>query len=333
MPQTVDPVPPLLVLSPTVPQPVVTVIERALAKTPEARYSTVTEFAESLAGAAATDVKEAVERAVQPPPKQRVAETAAASPLPVAKPAANATPREPAGRPTVRRWAVRSAAFAVLAIAAAVFWPQLKGAFGPAGGAQPAAPQTPAAARPIDSTRLASAQPVRVDSATVPAVDTSRPTQVTAGASIALRGVPRRSTIMLDGRRVRSSRVSLQPSVMHVLSVSLSGYETWAETLQVRQGQNLVRSVTLHPIARRGTSGQPAGPAYLTVGSRPLAAITINGRPAPSNPIAGFEVPAGVVRLHFTVSETSGTWSYDTTVTVAPGERKNVGRITLVKKP
>ena len=53
-------------------------------------------------------------------------------------------------------------------------------------------------------------------------------------------------------------------------------------------------------------------PALVTVGSIPPAAMMINGRAAPSNPINRYEVPVGMVRLHFQVTESTGVWSVDT---------------------
>jgi predicted Ser/Thr protein kinase len=71
--------------------------------------------------------------------------------------------------------------------------------------------------------------------------------------------------------------------------------------------------------------------AYLTVGSVPFAAITINGRPTPGNPVASFPVRPGQVRLHFQVRDSSGAWAFDTALMLAAGERRNVGRLHLVR--
>jgi hypothetical protein len=76
----------------------------------------------------------------------------------------------------------------------------------------------------------------------------------------------------------------------------------------------------------------PGNTAFISVGSRPLATLTVNGRPVP-NPASRYEVPAGLVRLHFVVTDGTGIWSFDTTVTVAAGESRNLGRIPLVRRP
>ena len=76
----------------------------------------------------------------------------------------------------------------------------------------------------------------------------------------------------------------------------------------------------------------PVGVAKITVGSRPVSAITINGRPVPSNPVLNFEVPSGRVVVRFQVTDSTGVWSVDTTLTVAPGETRNLGRVVL-KRP
>ena len=97
----------------------------------------------------------------------------------------------------------------------------------------------------------------------------------------------------------------------------------------------IVTAPPTRPPARRDTTRNSAPPVevgFITVGSRPSQAVmTINGRATPSNPITNYQVPAGTVRLHFDVSDSLGRWSYDTTIAVAPRERRNIGRIQLVR--
>ena len=81
------------------------------------------------------------------------------------------------------------------------------------------------------------------------------------------------------------------------------------------------------------TAAAPTGVAYISVGSLPQSSIYINGRPVPFNPVQDFRVPAGEVRVRFTVTDGAGTWSYDTTVTVAVGEHRNLLRIALARRP
>jgi len=80
------------------------------------------------------------------------------------------------------------------------------------------------------------------------------------------------------------------------------------------------------------SAAAPPATALISVGSRPLATLTINGRPV-ANPASRYEVPAGLVRLHFVVTDSMGIWPFDTTVVVSAGETRNLGRIPLVRRP
>ncbi|HET7789563.1 MAG TPA: protein kinase [Gemmatimonadales bacterium] len=83
--------------------------------------------------------------------------------------------------------------------------------------------------------------------------------------------------------------------------------------------------------ALRGAA--PAPRAYLTVGSVPFARMTVNGAATPGNPVANFPVMAGPVRIHFQLPDSLGGWSFDTTVTLRGGQRVNLGRIRLTRRP
>jgi hypothetical protein len=100
------------------------------------------------------------------------------------------------------------------------------------------------------------------------------------------------------------------------------------------------RTVTLLPGEQRNLGrifltpprGEPASEtAYLALGTQPLATIFLNGERTPSNPLVNFAVPAGTVRLRFEVTDTTGTWTQALTVTLSPSERRNLGRILLVR--
>jgi TolB-like protein len=69
--------------------------------------------------------------------------------------------------------------------------------------------------------------------------------------------------------------------------------------------------------------------ALITLGSRPLAAMTINGRPVRGNPVANYRVRAGRIRVQFRVTDSSGVWVADTVLTAGPGQTRNFGRIPL----
>jgi hypothetical protein len=80
----------------------------------------------------------------------------------------------------------------------------------------------------------------------------------------------------------------------------------------------------------------PAGAAqaavgYITVGTRPVSTIYVNGV-AKGSRLVNLEVPAGSVRLRFQVQDSTGMWwAQDREVTVAAGERKVLGYIQLVR--
>ncbi len=370
-----DPVPPLAVLRPNTPPALVAVIERALAKSPEDRFASVTEFASAFARAASAPAGEAAERTADAPAKrERPSETALVSPVPgaVAQP-----PPLVVQRPSPARWPLLTAlgaGGAALAVGVVIWAPW--GRAGPS-------PQRPRAegrppVLPAATESLPAAQ-AKAESAA------SRPTTATApvaSAVLVLRGLPRGASATLDGQRARGTRLPLSAGSRHTVRVAAPGFEQWADTLTARAGDTVVRTVRLRSLTRQAAARAPAQPvapqanqtqppsvqppapqneaqakqaqpaapqpvaaaptpqppapaapgtAFITVGSRPLSTVTINGRPVP-NPVARFEVPAGVVRLHFVVTDTSGIWSVDTSVTVAPGEARNLGRVPLVRR-
>ena len=172
--------------------------------------------------------------------------------------------------------------------------------------------------------------------------------------------MPAGASATLDGRPTRGSRLSLAPDTRHIVRVTAAGFEPWADTLRPQAGDTIRRTVTMRAVAAQlaaqtpppvqqqaqraeaaqaqptpaqpSQAGTPGLTAFISVGSRPLATLTVNGRTVP-NPASRHEVPAGPVRLHFVVSDSTGIWSFDTTVTVVAGESRNLGRIPLVRRP
>jgi len=62
---------------------------------------------------------------------------------------------------------------------------------------------------------------------------------------------------------------------------------------------------------------RPAGTATIQIGSRPMSAIFVNGQAQRSNPTPLIRVPAGLVRITFEVTDTTGAgWSVDSTMLV-----------------
>ena len=321
-----EPPPPLAVLRPATPPALVAVVERALAKSPEERFASVTEFAKAFEKAIDTaDLPIAERTAVAAVARQRPSETAVVSPVPVVPMAPKAEPLRPK-----RRWLLVGALGAV----------SVAGGFGIAlwkPWVGDAARTPPSAATPPPASEVARPAPAPLD---------------TTPALLVLRGVPAGASATLDGRPTRGSRLSLEPDTRHILRVTAAGFEPWADTLRPQAGDTIRRTVAMRavpaqlaaqtppPVQQQAQRAQaePAQPgtagntALITVGSRPLATLTVNGRPVP-NPASRHEVPAGPVRLHFVLSDSAGIWSFDTTVTVAAGESRNLGRIPLVRRP
>ncbi len=349
-----DPPPPLSVLRQDLPGLVVQTVERALSKSPEDRFSSVTEFASALAQAVATPTLRTKPVVGEPPKRERPSATAPAGP-PVKSPI---VPR-PHAR-IVRRGAVAVFGLAMLGAAAlAVYW-------------QPWRPPRQDVRSPLAQAESTLEQPRTAGPSppTSPSQDSTKDSTSggklreipapTAPATLRLRGVPRRATVTVDGRPALGSILTLASGASHVVRVSAAGFELWADTLNPAAGAALLRNVRLTPEPTRLPSSQTAtapapkqvqeessssgGPAqanpapppvaYITVGSRPLSAISINGRAITINPIVNYEVPSGIVHIHFVVADDSGgAWSHDTTVTVVAGEHRNLHYVQLAKRP
>jgi serine/threonine-protein kinase len=240
-----DPVPPLGVLRPNLPEAVVTVVERALSKDPLRRYPTVLDFARALEGAArGFDVTLA-------PPPPSIPFAASLPPVPI--------PAEARG--PARKLAAGGGVVAALALAALVLWP-----------------------RP--SRRPA---PVVAPAESVAAAETS---------AAGIRGpAPRPRT---DGAAARLPEDAARPL----------------------------------PAAPQAAAPAPR-PAvgWITVGSNPLSAISINGRAVPGNPVTRYEVPAGAVTILFQAQDSLGPFSHRISVNVAAGETLNLRRVPLSRGP
>jgi len=218
-----------------------------------------------------------------------------------------ATARRPAPVPRHRGlWAGGAVAAVVLVAAAVVFRPWDRAGLPPAPATDPSPPAATGAPPPA-----------------APA----------ASAVLVLRGVPAGASIRLDGEPA-ANPVVMSAGVRHAVVVSAPGFRPWQAIITPSAGDTVRRPVQLAADTASGVasaSASPAGPpGYLTIGSRPLSTMAINGRTAPSNPVTNLEVAAGLVAIRFSVTDSSGTWSRDTTVAVGPGERKTVGYVRLV---
>jgi hypothetical protein len=225
---------------------------------------------------------------------------------------------------------------------------------------------TTAAARTDSATAPAGAATDTAGAASSRSADLPAAAPTTSDGRLVLRSVPAGATVTLDGRGMRGTSFSVSSGRRHVVKVTLAGFDTWSDTVRLRGSQSLTRTVSMRqaqqaapqeaaappqapPTAAPSTTAavprpvtpQPAAPsgvaptagtARISVGSRPLASITINGRSLPANPVFDFEVPAGPVRIHFVWTDTTGLRSYDTVVVVGPGDSRNIGRVPLPRR-
>jgi hypothetical protein len=297
-----DPVPPLGVLRPNLPPKVVEVIERALAKSAEERFATVSDFAKALKAAA-----EGVDITVAPPRKVagvRISKTALVSPVPGALRTVQGTWRQ-------RRGLLIGGAGATVVLAAVAVGLYLRGGVA---GLKPSADST------VFNNQLASGRPVAPPAGVaVPPAESG--TAVAAPPAAAPRDTAKRET-----------RTPARPTP------SAPRRQTAAQPPARQQAQQAAQPAT-QPAAQ--PAPQPAAPAaavgFIRVASNPATAqIFVNDRPQNGNPLRDFvEVPAGTVRIRFVVTDpvTGQTWSQEATCQVAPGERKSCGRIDLRRTP
>ena len=248
-----DPVPPLGVLRPNLPDKVIAVVERALAKTPEERFASVAEFAAALKAAA-----QGLDFTVTPPTKPagaRMSKTALVSPVPGALRTARGTWRERQGL----LFGTLGGLVVVTAIAGALVlrpWqpratlpepsPGSQSANGPVPGAQVTAQPSalPPAAANVESAA------VRRDTAPAP-IQPTAPAMTAASrmARIEVRGAPAGATISLDGRRVSGPRFQAEGGRRHSVSVARPGFETWTGLVTPVEGEQMTVSVTMRPSA------------------------------------------------------------------------------------
>lgn len=142
------------------------------------------------------------------------------------------------------------------------------------------------------------------------------------------------ATIIVNGERVSSNPVvdyRVPAGIVRLRFEVTDTTGTWAQDATLTLSSNERRNVGRIPLVR--PTPRPAiEVGYLTLGTQPLATIFVNGEKVTSNPLVNHAVPAGQIRLRFEVTDSTGTWAQETTVTVSPGERLNLGRITLIRR-
>jgi hypothetical protein len=365
-----DPVPPLGVLRPNLPDGVVRVVERALAKTPEERFATVAEFAAALKAAA-----QGLDITIAPPSKSasgaRMSKTALVSPVPGALRTARGTWRERkglvfgtlgglvvvagiAGALVLRPWEPKAAPPGTDVPSGSQF------ASGPTPGVQtPAQPLATPPAGAADTTA------VRRDTAPAPG-QPSAPAAAPAPAAsrlarIVVRGAPAGATISLDGRRMSGPRFQTEGGRAHTVSVAQPGFETWTQPIAPVAGEQMTVSVTMRPsaAAQRTAAAPPvsqpaAQPAVsqpapqppsqpaqtatedgtLFVATNPPSVVYVDGQSAGRSPLRNFRLAPGAHTLTFRVVDATGSWEgAPQTVTITAGQPTRLPIIQLVRQP
>ena len=307
-----DPVPPLAVLRPQLPEKIVAIVERGLAKTPEERFATVAEFARALKGAS-----EGVDVIVAPPTRPepiRMSKTALVSPVP-------GVLRTAKGRWREKKRVVFGAAGLVVALAAAGAVLFLRG------GARPSQPVAQApAATPAQNPAVGqqTAPPAETAAAPVaPTAVTSRPTEPARTRATQAGRVPR-------GTRRGAAQGAATAATQRRTAARLAPAERQPPPVVP---QAAARQPAPQPAAAAPPVGQftPAAVAHLFLGTQPVSTIYVNGV-ARGAMLRNAEVPAGTVKLRFQVQDSSGVWwARDMDVTLAPGETRKLGFIKLVR--
>ena len=342
-----DPPPPLVVLVPGLPSRLVTVVERALEKEPDARFPSARAFARGFE-TAAWGVEPSADE-VPPNAARRISETLqmAERPQPISLPVS--PPAKRAGR---RRW------LAVVALTVTAF------AVGIGGWLSTRSwPFTGSAGREaasVSDSLASAARPEVTEAGGPPAASERAPvTASPAEGRLLLTGLPPSAVVLVDGRRIADSAVSLTSGSRHPVVVQAAGYLPWRRSVLVRTNETTPFAVRMEragsvsaatlpggqradtPVTTRAEQPAPAPtqlppapagrppPSTLTVGSRPAAVIYVNGVRQPSYPVRALTVPSGQIHIRFEVSDSGGTWTYDTTLSARPGEHVQPGFVRL----
>ncbi len=316
-----DPVPPLGVLRPQLPEKVVAVVERGLAKTPEERFATVVEFAKALKA-----VSEGIDVKIAPPTKpegSRISKTAVVSPVPGALRTAKGTWR-------AKRSVAIVGAGVLVALAAVGVGLILRG------GTQ-VSPQTanpPPAAQPV----AAAPQPVQgagpdttaARIATPPAKQPT-PTARSRARTTTLAGrVPQATPRPTRQTTAARPRPTMQQPSAQQPSAQVTPPAAARQEAPAAAKQEAPRAAAPQPAPAQAAPAAPRA-GYLYLGTQPVSTIYVNGGEKGSV-LRNVEVPAGVVRLRFKVQDATGLWwARDMEVTIAPGETKKLGFIRLVR--
>ena len=333
-----DPPPPLGALRPGLPPSLVKVVERALAKTAEDRFSSVTEYAAAFAAAAQG--------------------TGAAAAQPGRKAAALTRTRTASGPRRRRRGVLLGTlgGLTTVGLIGAVLWelrgnqstpdrPPLVTSRQPDSAAAlmriADADSLPARAAPV----VTPAPPVPIGPA--PTESSSTPKQAPPPrrpapreARLFLRGVSEGAMVTLDGQHVRDSVLLLRPG-RHEVIVTKPGFAPWADTVWADAGDQLARWVVAGPVRPPAPVAIPESTprvavhqpdATLRIQVQPPARIVIDKIDFGEQRTLVHAVAGGAAHLVSIVPVRPGYARKDTTLTPRPGDTLTV-RIRLEAGP
>ncbi|MEK6769325.1 MAG: protein kinase [Gemmatimonadota bacterium] len=350
------PVPDIRGVREGVPDGLVEVVGRALAKDPSQRYGTTRDMLTAIEAIPFLDAErreseESLRQLAQGAtiPKVRtgslppLADTRTLGPGAAgAAPTVTAAPARLARARRSRLPSVAAAGAVVVALGGGAAWWIVRGQAGSTTGPDTAAATTALAGQPTP----AAATPTPVESVAAPPADSAP--AASAGmvpGVLRLSGVPSGATVRVDGRVVRGSTVERLPGRYRV-EVTAEGFEAFAQMVAVRSGETQRLTVAMRAAAQ--PAGQPAAPQVQPAPSQPQAAppgpaaagaaqlrlrtvppnaqISVNGRAVGVGSLFDFEVPAGVVRLRISAP---GYVTLDTVFSVEAGAAVRLGTKTL----
>ena len=339
-----DPPPPLDVLQPGLPAGLAHVVERALAKTPEDRFPSVTEFAAAFAAVAQGG-------AIVQPASQHGAASPPSSPAtlpPPAPPAPTPPTRRPRARPPhrSRRKIVLGGVAALGLIGTLTLVWQRREAESRSeqrpGGVGTGLPRESTAVPlipPVDSATVSRAvppppiaasgttfiAPAALDSIRTPKPASQPARRTLRDARLFLRGVSGGATIAVDGQQVHDSVLLLRSPGRHLITVTKPGFEPWADTLWTDAGDQLARWVVATPVAPPASvAPEPTATspkeAVLRIQVQPPARILIDKNDFGERRTLVQGVTGGSSHLISVLPVRAGYTRKDTTVTPRPGD-------------
>jgi len=336
-----DPPPPLGALRPGLPRELVKVVERALAKNPEDRFPSVTEYAAAFAAAAH--------------------DSGAVAPHPGPKAAASAPTGTASGAHRPRRLVLLGTVggLTTVALISIVLWELRANQSTPDQRPLVTSRHPDSAAPPM---RIADTDSVAARAAAAPVVRPAPPSPIGAApaesnstlkrapppsrrpapreARLFLRGVSEDATVKLDGQQVHDSVLLLRPG-RHEVAVTRPGFAPWTEILWADAGDQLARWVVAGPVRPPAPVPVPESTPRIAV-HQPDATLRIQVQPPARIVIDNVDFGEQRTLVHSVAADAShrisivpvrpGYARKDTILTPRPGDTLTV-RIRLEAGP